>query len=77
MVEATNFEIFIATAVGAWGMAHIIFKVSEIMNGRRDAIILKTLDGEPLTKDHMRLILQIDWLPMAGGVIFILVIGLD
>jgi hypothetical protein len=76
MADASNFEIFVATAVGAWGMAHIVFSVNEIMNGRRDAVILSALEGEPLTKDHKLLILQCDWLPMAAGLLVILLIGL-
>jgi hypothetical protein len=76
MADTSNFEIFVATAVGAWGMAHVVFSVNEIMNERRDAVILSALEGKPLTKDHKQLILQCDWLPMAAGLLLILLIGL-
>ncbi len=76
VADASSFEIFVATVVGSWAMASTVFSISEIMNKRRDAVIVGAFEGNPLTKEHKQLILRCDWLPMAAGLIFICLGGL-
>ena len=62
---------WVAIAVGAWTAASAVINATQILNERRDTILVGYLKDQELTHEHRELIFYHDWLPTfvaIGGV---------
>jgi hypothetical protein len=67
----------VATCVGIWAVVNAVVTSVAVINERRDTVITGCLGGTPLTPQHRRLIMKVDWLVMTIGMVLLLIgIGL-
>jgi hypothetical protein len=67
---------FVLTAIiGIWAATNFVFTAMKMINERRDAILLGSLDKQTLTPEHKRIMLYSDWLPMLVGLGLLMISG--
>jgi VIT1/CCC1 family predicted Fe2+/Mn2+ transporter len=64
----TNIEVILAVGVAVWTATSALLNGAKLINERRDVVLVGKLKDQALTREHRRIILYSDWLPMTFGV---------
>lgn len=68
LVPLTPIEVIVAVGVAVWAGTTALLNGANVINERRDVVLVGKLKDEPLTPEHRRVILYSDWLPMTLGI---------